>query len=250
MKPHRLLAETRLQSGAVLTLHEHDSSYCVRLAGRELMHSDAASSELMLGELGVARLARVGAAKVLIGGLGLGFTLRSVLAHAGAEAGVDVVELLPEMVAWNREHLGPLNGARLDDRRVRVRVDDVFEVIRAASPGSYGAILLDIDNGPTAMVQTSNTRLYDARGLKMLVDALVPGGRLVVWSAGPDRAFERRLAQAGFRVETVPVKLHPGARQAAGRLFVADKSTGRRAGGGLAPSGGRGPGKFRGKPRA
>ncbi len=227
MKPHRLLAETRLPDGGVLALHEHDGSYCVRLGGHELMHSRAATSELALGEVGTARLVRGRPARVLIGGLGLGFTLRSVLAQTGPGVAVDVAELLPEIVGWNREHLAQLNGALLAERRVSVLVGDVFEVVRRAQPGSYAAILLDIDNGPTAMVQSANARLYDARGLALLAQALAPGGRLVVWSAAPDRAFERRLAQAGYRVEAVPVRVHAGARQSAARLFVADKLAGR-----------------------
>lgn len=228
MKPHLLLAEARTPDGAVLTLHEHDGSYCIRLAGRELMHSKAAASELILGEVGVARLARGKPARVLIGGLGLGFTLRSVLDRTGVEVNVEVAELLPAIVAWNREHLSALNGALLREGRVMVRVGDVFEVVRGAVPANYDAILLDIDNGPSAMVQAANSRVYDARGLRSLATALAPGGRLVVWSAGEDQAFEKRLAGAGFRVETVPVKIHAGARQAAGRLFVGDKAATRR----------------------
>ncbi len=223
MKPHQLLAEARL-SGGVLTLHEHGGTYCVRLGGRELMHSAATSSELRLGEVGVARLGRGGGQTVLIGGLGLGFTLRSVLEHTGAGVRVEVAELVPELVAWNREHLRGLNGGLLDERRVCVREGDVFELLRRARPATYAAILLDIDNGPTAMVQASNSRMYDPSGLRLLASVLAPGGRLVVWSAGPDRAFEKRLRQAGFLVETLPVKLHAGSRQEAGRLFVADKA--------------------------
>lgn len=226
MKPHRLLAEARTPDGGSLTLHEHDGSFCIRLGGRELMHSKAAASELTLGEVGTARLVPGKAARVLIGGLGLGFTLRSVLERTGLNAAVEVAELLPAIVAWNREHLGVLNGPLLDDRRVVVRVGDVFDLVRRAEPASYAAILLDIDNGPSAMVQAANARMYDRRGLQLLGAALAPGGRLVVWSAGEDRAFEQRLAQAGFRVQAVPVKIHAGARQSAGRLFVGDKGTG------------------------
>lgn len=223
MKPHRLLAEARTPDGASLTLHEHDGSFCIRLGGRELMHSKAAASELSLGEVGTARLARGKPARVLIGGLGLGFTLRSVLDRTGTEVNVEVAELLPAIVAWNREHLAVLNGTLLNKGRVMVRVGDVFDLVEGAVPANYDAILLDIDNGPSAMVQAANARLYDARGLRLLAAALAPGGRLVVWSAGEDRAFEQRLAKAGFRVETVAVKIHAGARQAAGRLFVGDK---------------------------
>lgn len=224
MKPHRLLAEARTPDGGSLTLHEHDGSYCIRLGGRELMHSKASASELALGEVGTARLGPGKTARVLIGGLGLGFTLRSVLERSGPDVTVEVAELVPAIVAWNREHLGALNGRLLEERRVVVRVGDVFDLVRRTEPASYAAILLDIDNGPSAMVQAANARLYDRRGLQMLAAALAPGGRLVVWSAGEDRAFEQRLAQAGFRVETLPVKIHAGARQHAGRLFVGDRT--------------------------
>ncbi|MBK8476060.1 MAG: spermine synthase [Opitutaceae bacterium] len=223
MKPHRLLAEARTPDGGCLTLHEHDGSFCIRLGGRELMHSKAAASELALGHVGTARLEPGRKARVLIGGLGLGFTLRSALERSGPDVAVEVAELVPAIVEWNRGHLGALNGHLLEEGRVLVRVGDVFDFVRRAEPASYAAILLDIDNGPSAMVQAANARLYDRRGLQMLAAALAPGGRLVVWSAGEDRAFEQRLAQAGFRVETVPVKIHAGARQSAGRLFVGDK---------------------------
>ncbi len=223
MKPHRLLATARTPDGVALTLHEHDGSFCMRLAGRELMHSQAIWSELALGEVGMARLVRGRAGRVLIGGLGLGFTLRSVLAHADARTVVEVAELLPEIVAWNREYLARLNGALLDDPRVKVVIGDVFELIRGAPPASFAAVMLDIDNGPSAMVQAANARLYDARGIRLLATILAPGGRLVVWSAGDDSTFARRLAGAGLRVQTVPVKIHAGARHAAGRLFVGDK---------------------------
>ena len=222
MKPHRQLAATRTPAGANLTLHEHDGTFCIRQNGRELMHSAATASELALGEIGTARLTRGQTAGVLIGGLGLGFTLRRVLERAGPFTAVHVVELLPEIVAWNREFLGGLNGALLDDPRVELTVDDVFAVLGRAAPASYDAILLDVDNGPVAMVQQGNARLYTPAGLRLLADALVPGGRLVVWSAGPDRAFEQHLAQAGFEVEVIPVKSHAGARQNACRLFVAE----------------------------
>ena len=224
MKPHLQLAATQTPDGAHLTLHAHDGTFCIRQNGRELMHSAAAASELALGEVGTDRLVRDRPARVLVGGLGLGFTLRRVLERAGPRTAVQVVELLPEIVAWNREFLSELNGRLLEDPRVELAVADVFAVLQRAGPARYDAILLDIDNGPVALVQQGNARLYAPPGLRLLATVLAPGGRLVVWSAGPDRAFEQRLAQAGFRVETVPVPAHPGARQNACRLFVADKA--------------------------
>ena len=162
MKPHRLLAATKTPDGASLTLHEHDGAFCIRQNGRELMHSAATSSELALGEAGTARLAQGRAARVLVGGLGLGFTLRSVLERAGPRTAVHVAELLPEIVAWNRLFLRELNGALLDDPRVELHVADVFKLVIQTRPAPYDAILLDLDNGPAAMVQPGNARLYSA----------------------------------------------------------------------------------------
>jgi len=223
MKPHQQLAVTQTPGGASLTLHEHDGTFCIRQNGRELMHSAATASELALGEVGTARLPRGKPARVLVGGLGLGCTLRRVLEQTGPRTAVHVVELLPAIVAWNRGLLRGLNGALLDDPRVELVVADVFAVLQRAGAASYDAILLDVDNGPVPMVQQGNARLYAPAGLRLLAEALVPGGRLVVWSAGPDRAFEQHLAQAGFQVATVPVPAQHGARQNACRHFVADK---------------------------
>lgn len=222
LKPHLQLAETRTPDGATLTLHEHDGTFSIRLNGRQLMHSSLSASERVLGELTARRLPAGGAARVLIGGLGLGFTLRTVLAQAGRHVAVEIAELLPAIVDWNRKFLVALNGGCLGDVRVTVRTGDVFNLVARAAPATYDAIALDIDNGPTAMVQRANARLYDARGLGLLARALKPGGRLTVWSAAPDRAFERRLAQNGYRVETVAAKLHTGARQESCTIFVGD----------------------------
>jgi spermidine synthase len=184
MKPHIKLAETRTPEGATLTLFEHDGSYSIRLNGQALMHSMMHASELALGELATAKVGKAGAPRILIGGLGLGFTLRSVLQRVSAKARVSVAELLPEIVAWNREHMACLNGSLLNDPRVEVVVGDVGKLIgNARGPGRYDAILLDIDNGPTALVRRGNQHLYDEAGIQRLVTALGPGGRAAIWSA-------------------------------------------------------------------
>ena len=225
MKPNRKLAETTTPDGARLTLHEHDGSYCIRLNTEELMHSSVHASELRLGELATAPLLSHAHPWVLIGGLGLGFTLKAVLEKLGPESTVHVAELIPAVVAWNREFLSSLNGALLGDPRVQVFETDVWQVIAQAGRARYDAVLLDIDNGPVAMVQQQNGRIYDRAGLERIATMLKPGGRLVVWSAWVDHAFARRLDEAGFMVQMVPAKLYPNARRCAYTIFVADRGT-------------------------
>jgi len=223
MKPERKLAETTIRSGARLTLHEHDGSYAIRLNAQTLMHSALAASELLLGELAVARLTDQPAPRVLIGGLGLGFSLQSVLAKTGPTATVHVAELIPQVVDWNREFLAAVNGKLVDDPRVTIFTDDVWNVLLHATPDQYDALLLDIDNGPTAMVQQPNARLYNTNGIRLLLTALKPGGRAAIWSAARDYAFADRLALAGFRVEAIPAKLYAKAKRCGCTIYVADK---------------------------
>jgi spermidine synthase len=222
MKPRIKLAESTTSSGGVMALFEHDGDYVMNYEGKELMHSRANTSEQLLGEVGVQRLEADAPGKVLIGGLGLGFTLRSVLDRVGPEVTVEVAELLPEVVAWNEAHLQSLNGSALADPRVTVQVEDVTRLIRKSEPSQYDVILLDVDNGPVAMVAEANASLYSNSGLLRIRTALKARGRAVFWSAGPDPRFENRLQRAGFRVKAVPAKVHDGARRAAYTLFVAD----------------------------
>lgn len=223
MKPRVRLADAGLADGTVMTLYEHDGAYSINVAGQELMVSRASASEELLGKLGVAALKGNAPARILIGGLGLGFTLRSVLESTGSKVLVDVVELIPAVVEWNRTHLKELNGALLDDPRVKVRQEDVVHAIRGAEPETFDAILLDVDNGPVAMVARSNRSLYSGSGVRAIRDVLKQGGRAVFWSAGPDRVFEARLSKFGFKVEAVPAKLHGNAKKFTYTLYVADK---------------------------
>ncbi len=223
MKPTVTLAETITPDGMKLALQKHDGSYLVRLAGQTLMHSSAAASEQKLGELAIAPFAGEPGSRVLIGGLGLGFTLNALLAWAARDASVQVVELFSEIISWNREHLAGLNGSRLDDPRVEVIVDDLWEVLARAAPGSYRSIVLDVDNGPVAMVHRGNSRLYKPVGIRRLFNALAPGGRATIWSASDHPPFVERLSEAGFRVEVVNAKPYAGAKRDTHRIFVADK---------------------------
>jgi len=224
MKPNVTLAETQTPNGARMTLVEHDGSFCIRVNGQQLMHSSVSTSEIQLGELGCAKHPNRGAAtRVLIGGLGLGFTLKSVLKNTGPKAVVHVSELFPEIVAWNRTFLAGLNGRALADRRVTVFEADVRAMIHRAAKAPYDAIVLDIDNGTTAMVKDDNNQLYSEWGLKQIALALKPGGRAAIWSACPDAVLEKRLAKAGFQVKAVPAKLYENAKRSAYMIYVGDR---------------------------
>ena len=224
MKPNRKLAETTTPDGARLALYEHDGAYCIRLNGQDLMHSSVTASEIRLGELAADTLSNQPDSLTLLGGLGLGFTLKSLLAKSGPGAKVQVAELIPQIVDWNRNLLAHLNGRLLDDPRVEVLSLDVWRVIEDAEPARYDALVLDIDNGPTAMVQKQNARLYSRAGLEQVASVLKPNGRALFWSARPDPAFAKRLARAGFAVEVVPAPLYAAAKRCAVSIYVADKS--------------------------
>ncbi|HEU5079061.1 MAG TPA: hypothetical protein VFT72_07595 [Opitutaceae bacterium] len=224
MKPHHKLAETKTPNGGHLTLHEHDGTYCIRLDGIDLMHSHTSASEVLLGEIAADQFSSAARNAILISGLGLGYTLKGALGKAGPNATFDVVELMPEIVAWNREHMRGLNGALLDHPRVNVLVRDVLQVIAKAKPDHYSAILLDIDNGPTAMVKETNQGLYDRGGLQRIWRALEPGGKAAIWSAREDLAFEKRFSASGFTVERVGAKLYPTAKRSTYTIYVGTKN--------------------------
>jgi len=184
-------------------LYERDGVYTIRVDGLELMSSRAHGSEDALARLAMAEV-RAARPNVLVGGLGMGFTLRAVLDVLPAAGGVVVAEILPEVVRWNQGPLAELAGSPLEDPRVELIEGDVARVI-GARPTAFDAILLDVDNGPAALTLTDNDRLYQRDGLELTRRSLRPKGMLAVWSAGPDPAFERALRTAGFlvRVETV-----------------------------------------------
>ena len=221
MKPRVKLAESTF-TGGILALVEHDGSYSISLEGKELMHSRANSSELLLGSLGVARLGNEIAGRILIGGLGLGFTLKGALESVGSETTIEVAEMIPEVIEWNRTHLKQLNGSLLDDPQVEIQTVDVTHLIREAAPNTYDAILLDVDNGPNAMVCETNSHLYSKNGIRSICRALKNEGRLAIWSAGPAQGFGKRLGRAGLQVEVVRAKAHAGAKSPSHLLYMAD----------------------------
>jgi len=224
MKPLRTLAETRTPDGSRLTLHEHDGDILLKLNGRQVMSSAATASEVQLAEIACDFYPRLGNPRILVGGLGFGYTLRRVLELVGAHATVQVVESIPEVVAWNRDLLAPENQAMLKDRRVSVIVADVFSVIKKTTREAdrYDAILLDVDNGPVAMVSTGNQRLYSRRGIATIARALKPGGRLAIWSADEDKPFFERLQREGLQVRSFEARAHERAKRAAHRIYLAE----------------------------
>ena len=209
MKPQRTLGQETTPDGKELVLYERDGVYSIRVNGLELMSSRAHGSEEALARLVMARV-RKPHPEILVGGLGMGYTLRAVLDVVPRQSRIVVAEIFPAVVEWNRADLAGLANAPLCDPRVTVQVTDVADVF-AGCPSTFDAILLDVDNGPDAFTIARNKRLYGAQGLEQIRRSLRQQGVLGVWSADPDPPFERRLSKAGFQVqvETVPAYQKP-----------------------------------------
>ncbi|SEP44915.1 hypothetical protein SAMN04487843_12149 [Methylobacterium sp. ap11] len=190
---------------ATLRLMRRGDEFAIVVDSIELMNSRRSGSERALASLACARLREWRRPRVLIGGLGMGFTLRTALDELAPDAEVVVAELVPAVVAWARGPLAHLFAGSLDDPRVTLRETDVHHVIDHG-PGAYDAILLDVDNGPEGLVQQTNDRLYDVAGLGRAHRALKPGGLLGVWSERPDRKFKSRFQRGGFTVEEHKVR--------------------------------------------
>jgi spermidine synthase len=207
MKPLERLGEARTPNGSVLALYRHDGAYLIRADGVELMSTRRHLSEDRLAEVACAPIREVPRARVLIGGLGLGFTLRAALRALREDAEVVVAELVPEVVAWNADPRYGLSVEAMADPRVRVVQDDVTNVLRE-NPGAFDAIMLDTDNGPDGMLMSENARLYATRGIGVTKAALRPGGSVVYWSVGDDPKFAGALRGAGLKVDTLRVRAH------------------------------------------
>ena len=207
MKKFSRLGEAVAPDGTVLTLHQHDGDYVIRVGGVELMSTRRHASEERLAELACRSARHIAGARVLIGGLGFGFTLRAALRCLASDARVIVAELLPEIVAWNENPSFSLAREALEDGRVEVRQVDVARVLKE-SRGVFDAIMLDVDNGPDPLTTSGNGRLYGDQGIAMTIAALRPGGRVAYWSAHADSAFERRLRRAGLAVRVTKVRAH------------------------------------------
>jgi spermidine synthase len=227
MKPWELLGETRTPEGSDVRLTRQDNEYVILVDGKTLMSSRRHGSEDALAALACPRLRSSEEPHVLVGGLGMGFTLRATLDLLPPDATVTVVELLPAVVEWNRGPLGALAGYPLRDQRVRIEIDDVGVALRASGPARFGGILLDVDNGPTAFTASANRGLYDNAGVSAAYAALETGGVLAVWSARDDRKFEQRLRFHGFDVQVnrVRARLKKGGPRHV--IFLGFKAVGR-----------------------
>ncbi|MBP2447660.1 spermidine synthase [Rhizobium leguminosarum] len=207
-----------------LRLKQRGSEFSIMLGANELMNSRLSGSEEALATLSWERIKARPKPRVLIGGLGMGFTLRAALAVLPEDAGVTVAELVPAVVAWARGPMAEVSKGCLDDPRVGIHQGDVGEAIRA-DKALYDAILLDVDNGPDGLTRKSNDRLYDFAGLRATRDALRPGGVLAVWSSGPDPDFTRRLRDSGFSVDAVNTRANGKRGGARHVIWLAVKPT-------------------------
>ncbi|HXH64634.1 MAG TPA: hypothetical protein VNH42_03885 [Mariprofundaceae bacterium] len=206
--------------GATLRLYQRGDEYSIRVDRHgELMNSRLHHSEDALAKLACAHIAGRDAPHLLVGGLGMGFTLAAALAHTGDSARITVSELVPAVVRWNREHLGKLAGFPLHDERVRVIEQDVGKVMQQEQNG-FDAIMLDVDNGPDGFTRDDNDALYGLHGLNLAYDALKPGGVLTVWSAFTDTAFTQRMLKVGFQVEERQVRAHSAKRGARHNIWI------------------------------
>ncbi|MBU1189751.1 MAG: hypothetical protein KKC01_12050 [Gammaproteobacteria bacterium] len=211
-----LIPDTRKE----LVLYKHQDKFSIVIPGRgELMNSRVHGSERALAELACAAMQARSNTRLLVGGLGMGFTLAAALAQVGPDSEVIVAELVPEVVAWNRELMGEPSGHPLSDPRTQVFVGDVADLLRDCGSG-FDAIMMDVDNGPAAMIRRENDWLYTDEGLLITRQALRPGGVLAVWSASADQMFQNRMRRCGFRVEAHIVRPHRAGKGARHHIWL------------------------------
>lgn len=224
MIPRELLATASVPDGEELRLYKRGGDFMIMLGANELMSSRISGSEEALATMTCDRLA-TDAPHMLLGGYGMGFTLRAALGRLGPKARFTVAELVPAIIDWARGPMAALTAGCLDDPRVQLVPGDVSAAI-AAGRGRYDAILLDVDNGPEGLTREENDQLYSGSGLQSAKAALRLGGVLAVWSAGPDARFTRGLKQAGFAVEEVMVRAARGGKGARHVIWFARKGAG------------------------
>ena len=222
MIPWVRLDAVKLDDGVELRLMRRGNEFSIMLGSNELMNSRLSGSEEALADLAAEKLEGRGQARMLIGGLGMGFTLRAALKALGQDASITVAELVPQVIEWAKGPMAAVFDGCLEDPRVSLHPGDVGELIRA-SEGGWDAILLDVDNGPDGLTQQGNDALYSAQGLAFAHRALSPGGVFSVWSSAPDPAFTRRLKQAGFDVTEVPTRASTKKRGARHMIWVATR---------------------------
>lgn len=208
------------QTEGDITLLKRGSEFSIRTAGKELMNSRLHASEALLARLACDRLERRTGRRILIGGLGMGYTLAAALEQSPPDTHITVSELVPAVVEWNRKYIGHLAGRPLDDPRVSIAQEDIAETI-GRKRSAWDAILLDVDNGPDGLTRKANDRLYAISGLKRSHRALRPGGILAIWSCGADAEFTRRLEQCGFRTQIVNVRARRSGKGARHTIWLA-----------------------------
>lgn len=223
MIPWSLLDKAQIPDGeGELRLMRRGAEFSIMLGNIELMNSRLSGSEEALATLSCQRIQGLPAPRILIGGLGMGFTLRAALAVLGAKARVVIAELVPAVVVWARGPMADVFGASLTDPRVSIEEIDVGRLIRSGR-SAYDAILLDVDNGPEGLTRKANSGLYGARGLSAAHEALRPGGVLAVWASGPDRNFTLRLRKVGFEVDEVRVRANGAGGGARHVIWIATR---------------------------
>jgi spermidine synthase len=225
MKPRVKIAAARTPDGGQMVLYQHGRNFTITINGQDLMLSRQHESELDLARLGCAHLAGRPAPSILIGGLGMGYTLRQALDMLDPRARVVVGELLGAVVKWNREFFGDLNGQPLGDERVDLKTGDIFELI-SRSKSRFDAILLDVDNGPGLMTDSGNRRLYGRDGIQACRRALCKQGCLAVWSAEPSKKFEQLLMSCSFQVRRFRVPAYKGSKSTSRFVWVASEDKG------------------------
>ncbi|NTU56465.1 MAG: hypothetical protein HGA79_09475 [Anaerolineales bacterium] len=222
MKPTIKLATTNTPDGGEMILYQHDHDFSIKINGHELMNSRQHESEMELARLGCAHLSDHAAPRVLIGGLGMGYTLRQTLDLLEPDASVIVSELLPAVVHWNRDFMGQLNDQPLEDKRTEIVTGDIYQLL-SGFKDKFDAILLDIDNGPSAIVDSGNQRLYTPAGIQTFRRALRKNGCLAIWSGVPSKAFEQTLMNCGFHVRRYKLKAYSGSNRNSLYVWIASE---------------------------
>jgi len=228
MIPYEDLGEAKMADGTTFSLHKRGKEFFLKYNGSELMTTNHTYSEELLSEIGCKHIQfasenRPAHPKVLIGGLGLGFTLKRALEMVGKPATVEVAELMPPLIEWNRTFLVEHNGPLLEDPRTKITQGDMFDTLSSKPNGSYDALLLDIDNTPDDLITAGNSRLYTPSFLQKLMDILTPTGKLSYWLSEPAPKFKKLLEQTGFQVEEHAAKQHKNSKRAIHCIYVCSR---------------------------